>query len=59
LRLGKSSRVHHGLKKYTEDHLIESKGLTATDDLNSLFKSKPVIATTCLGVNNHPATVNR
>ena len=59
LRLGKKSKVHHDLKEHSEDFLIESRGITTPEKLSHLYKSQPVIATTCLGANNHPGLQER
>ena len=59
LRLGKTSRVHTDLKEFTEDYLIEKENITDVEQLGNLYHSQPVIATTCLGANNHPCFKNR
>jgi hypothetical protein len=59
LRLGKRSKVHDDLKEHSEDYLIDTKGIKTTAELTQLYKSQPVIATTCLGANNHPCLQER
>ena len=59
LRLGKKSKVHHDLEEHSEDFLIDSKGITTPEKLTQLYRSQPVIATTCLGANNHPCLQER
>ena len=59
LRLGKRSKVHDDLKEHSEDYLIDTKGIKTTAELTQLYKSQPVIATTCLGANNHPCLQDR
>ena len=59
LRLGKTSRVHKSIQKFTEDNIIKTKNLLKVEELRSLYRSQPVIATTCLSVNNHPAFVDK
>ena len=53
LRLGRKSKVHTDLVKFSEDYLIESQNINTTQKLDNFFKKQPVIATTCLGANNH------
>ena len=59
LRLGRKSKVHEDLKDYCEDYLIDTKAIKTTEELKMLYKSQPVIATTCLGANNHPCLQER
>ena len=59
LRLGKSSRVHESIQKFTEDHIIKTKNLVKIEDLKALYRSQPVIASTCLSANNHPAFTDK
>ena len=59
LRLGKLSRIHEAIKEHSEDYIIKRKNLTEIEDLKRLYKSQPVIATTCLSANNHPAFNDR
>ena len=59
LRLGRKSKVHDDLKEHSEDYLIDTKGIKTTAELTQLYKSQPVIATTCLGANNHPCLQER
>lgn len=55
LRLGRSGRVHNELKCYSEDYLIKENKVVNPQELDRLYRSKPVVAITCLGASNHPA----
>ena len=59
LRLGRSNRVHEKIREFSEEYLIKAKNMKQVEDIDRLYQSQPVIATTCLGANNHPAFVNR
>ena len=59
LRLGRSNRVHEKIREFSEEYLINAKNMKQVEDIDRLYQSQPVIATTCLGANNHPAFVNR
>ena len=59
LRLGKKSKIHDDLKEHSEDYLIDAKNINTPEELSKLYRSQPVIATTCLGANNHPCLQQR
>lgn len=51
LRLGSTLRVHPSIRPYTPGHVCSS--LNTVQSIEGIYHSKPVVATTCLGVN-HP-----
>ncbi|CAG0883234.1 unnamed protein product [Darwinula stevensoni] len=56
LRLGRASRVHPQVLPHSEAVLASS--LSTLEELERLYMSKPVVATTCLGVR-HPLLTRR
>ncbi|KAJ7324266.1 hypothetical protein JRQ81_017286 [Phrynocephalus forsythii] len=53
LRLGRVQKVHPDIKKFTEEEICRSKCIKTVAQLEELYHSQPVIATTCMGIN-HP-----
>lgn len=51
LRLGSALRVHPSIQPYTPAHMCCS--LSTVQSIEDVYHSKPVVATTCLGIN-HP-----
>uniref|UniRef100_A0A8C6X2Y3 DNA replication ATP-dependent helicase/nuclease n=1 Tax=Naja naja TaxID=35670 RepID=A0A8C6X2Y3_NAJNA len=53
LRLGRAQKVHPDIKRFTEEEICRSKCIKTVAQLEELYQSQPVIATTCMGIN-HP-----
>ncbi|XP_067996252.1 DNA replication ATP-dependent helicase/nuclease DNA2 [Melanerpes formicivorus] len=53
LRLGRAQKVHPDIQKYTEEEICRSKSIKCVTDLEEVYNSQPVVATSCMGVN-HP-----
>ncbi|XP_053161315.1 DNA replication ATP-dependent helicase/nuclease DNA2 [Hemicordylus capensis] len=53
LRLGRAQKVHPDLRKFTEEEICRSKCIKTVTQLEELYHSQPVVATTCMGIN-HP-----
>ncbi|ETE67486.1 DNA2-like helicase, partial [Ophiophagus hannah] len=53
LRLGRAQKVHPDIKRFTEEEICKSKCIKTVAQLEELYQSQPVIATTCMGIN-HP-----
>ncbi|XP_069720229.1 DNA replication ATP-dependent helicase/nuclease DNA2 [Phaenicophaeus curvirostris] len=58
LRLGRAQKVHPDIWKYTEEEIYRSKSIKSVADLEELYNSQPVVATSCMGVN-HPIFVRK
>jgi len=50
IRVGRLERVHPELHRYTAERL--TKSVTTVDQLDELYRSKSVVATTCLAMNH-------
>ncbi|KAM9232983.1 DNA replication ATP-dependent helicase/nuclease DNA2 [Leptosomus discolor] len=55
LRLGRAQKVHPDIQKFTEEEICRSKSVT---DLEEVYNSQPVVATSCMGIN-HPIFVRK
>ncbi|XP_061491165.1 DNA replication ATP-dependent helicase/nuclease DNA2 [Rhineura floridana] len=53
LRLGRPQKVHPAIQKFTEEEICRSECIKTVADLEELYNSQPVVATTCMGIN-HP-----
>ncbi|KAM3666224.1 DNA replication ATP-dependent helicase/nuclease DNA2 isoform 2-T2 [Ammospiza maritima maritima] len=53
LRLGRAQKVHPDIQKYTEEEICRSRSIKSVTDLEEVYNSQPVVATSCMGVN-HP-----
>ncbi|XP_066477496.1 DNA replication ATP-dependent helicase/nuclease DNA2 [Tiliqua scincoides] len=53
LRLGRAQKVHPDIQKFTEEEICRSKSIKTVAQLEELYNSQPVVATTCMGIN-HP-----
>ncbi|XP_028585253.2 DNA replication ATP-dependent helicase/nuclease DNA2 isoform X1 [Podarcis muralis] len=53
LRLGRVQKVHPAIQKFTEEEICRSKCIKTVADLEELYRSQPVVATTCMGIK-HP-----
>uniref|UniRef100_A0A8D2LNV7 DNA replication ATP-dependent helicase/nuclease n=1 Tax=Varanus komodoensis TaxID=61221 RepID=A0A8D2LNV7_VARKO len=53
LRLGRAQKVHPDIRKFTEEEICKSKCINTVTQLEELYNSQPVVATTCMGIN-HP-----
>ncbi|XP_062832309.1 DNA replication ATP-dependent helicase/nuclease DNA2 isoform X1 [Anolis carolinensis] len=53
LRLGRAQKVHPDIRKFTEEEICKSNCIKTVADLEKLYHSQPVVATTCMGTN-HP-----
>ncbi|XP_026528506.1 DNA replication ATP-dependent helicase/nuclease DNA2 [Notechis scutatus] len=53
LRLGRAQKVHPDIKRFTEEEISRSKCIKTVAQLEELYQSQQVIATTCMGIN-HP-----
>ncbi|XP_037077017.1 DNA replication ATP-dependent helicase/nuclease DNA2-like [Pollicipes pollicipes] len=51
VRLGRASRVHSDLQAFCSERLTDR--LTTPEQLAEFYEARPVVATTCLGIN-HP-----
>uniref|UniRef100_A0A8B9SDU7 DNA replication ATP-dependent helicase/nuclease DNA2 n=1 Tax=Apteryx owenii TaxID=8824 RepID=A0A8B9SDU7_APTOW len=58
LRLGRAQKVHPDIRKFTEEEICRSKSIKSVTDLEELYNSQPVVATSCMGVN-HPIFVRK
>ncbi|OWK56050.1 DNA replication ATP-dependent helicase/nuclease DNA2, partial [Lonchura striata] len=58
LRLGQAQKVHPDIQKYTEEEICRSRSIKSVTDLEELYNSQPVVATSCMGVN-HPIFVQK
>uniref|UniRef100_A0A8C3Y032 DNA replication ATP-dependent helicase/nuclease n=1 Tax=Catharus ustulatus TaxID=91951 RepID=A0A8C3Y032_CATUS len=58
LRLGRAQKVHPDIQKYTEEEICRSRSIKSVTDLEELYNSQPVVATSCMGVN-HPILVRK
>ncbi|XP_054838935.1 DNA replication ATP-dependent helicase/nuclease DNA2 [Eublepharis macularius] len=53
LRLGRAQKVHPDIRKFTEEEICRSKSIKTVAQLEELYGSQPIVATTCMGIN-HP-----
>uniref|UniRef100_A0A8C3NI57 DNA replication ATP-dependent helicase/nuclease n=1 Tax=Geospiza parvula TaxID=87175 RepID=A0A8C3NI57_GEOPR len=53
LKLAKFKKVHPDIQKYTEEEICRSRSIKSVTDLEEVYNSQPVVATSCMGVN-HP-----
>lgn len=53
LRLGQAQKVHPDIRRFTEEEVCGSKGVQSLAELEELYGSLLIVATTCMGVN-HP-----
>ncbi|XP_074965605.1 DNA replication ATP-dependent helicase/nuclease DNA2 isoform X2 [Phalacrocorax aristotelis] len=58
LRLGRAQKVHPDIRKFTEEEICRSKSIKSVTDLEDIYNSQPVVATSCMGVN-HPIFVQK
>uniref|UniRef100_A0A8C8AGL0 DNA replication ATP-dependent helicase/nuclease n=1 Tax=Otus sunia TaxID=257818 RepID=A0A8C8AGL0_9STRI len=58
LRLGRAQKVHPDIRKFTEEEIFRSKSIKSVTDLEEIYSSQPVVATSCMGVN-HPIFVQK
>ncbi|OPJ84724.1 DNA replication ATP-dependent helicase/nuclease DNA2 [Patagioenas fasciata monilis] len=58
LRLGRAQKVHPDIRKFTEEEICRSKSIKSVMDLEEVYNSQPVVATSCMGVN-HPIFVQK
>ncbi|KAL2303290.1 hypothetical protein Nmel_010755, partial [Mimus melanotis] len=58
LRLGRAQKVHPDIRKYTEEEICRSRSIKSVTDLEEVYNSQPVVATSCMGVN-HPIFVRK
>ncbi|XP_075361450.1 DNA replication ATP-dependent helicase/nuclease DNA2 isoform X2 [Mycteria americana] len=58
LRLGRAQKVHPDIRKFTEEEICRSKSIKSVTDLEEVYNSQPVVATSCMGVN-HPIFVQK
>ncbi|XP_061229796.1 DNA replication ATP-dependent helicase/nuclease DNA2 [Neopsephotus bourkii] len=58
LRLGRAQKVHPDIRKFTEEEIFRSKSIKSVADLEKVYNSQAVVATSCMGVN-HPIFVQR
>ncbi|XP_062486450.1 DNA replication ATP-dependent helicase/nuclease DNA2 [Pezoporus occidentalis] len=58
LRLGRAQKVHPDIRKFTEEEIFRSKSIRSVADLEKVYNSQAVVATSCMGVN-HPIFVQR
>ncbi|XP_037256405.1 DNA replication ATP-dependent helicase/nuclease DNA2 isoform X1 [Falco biarmicus] len=58
LRLGRAQKVHPDIRKFTEEEICKSKSIKSVTDLEEVYNSQPVVATSCMGVN-HPIFVQK
>ncbi|XP_078060922.1 DNA replication ATP-dependent helicase/nuclease DNA2 [Mustelus asterias] len=53
LRLGRYQKVHPDIRKFTDEHICRRKSIQTLTELEELYKSELVVATTCMGMK-HP-----
>ncbi|XP_065527044.1 DNA replication ATP-dependent helicase/nuclease DNA2 isoform X2 [Lathamus discolor] len=58
LRLGRAQKVHPDIRKFTEEEILRSKSIKSVADLEKVYNSQAVVATSCMGVN-HPVFAQR
>ncbi|XP_008495874.2 DNA replication ATP-dependent helicase/nuclease DNA2 [Calypte anna] len=58
LRLGRAQKVHPDIRKFTEEEICRSRSIKSVTDLEEIYNSQPVVATSCMGVN-HPIFVQK
>ncbi|KFQ76937.1 DNA replication ATP-dependent helicase/nuclease DNA2, partial [Phaethon lepturus] len=58
LRLGRAQKVHPDIRKFTEEEICRSKSIKSVTDLEEVYNSQPVVATSCMGVN-HPIFIQK
>ncbi|KAI1231636.1 hypothetical protein IHE44_0007713, partial [Lamprotornis superbus] len=58
LRLGRAQKVHPDIQRYTEEEICRSRSIKSVTDLEEVYNSQPVVATSCMGVN-HPIFVRK
>ncbi|XP_069651860.1 DNA replication ATP-dependent helicase/nuclease DNA2 isoform X1 [Haliaeetus albicilla] len=58
LRLGRAQKVHPDIQKFTEEEICRSKSIKSVTELEEVYNSQPVVATSCMGVN-HPIFVQK
>uniref|UniRef100_A0A8C5PYZ8 DNA replication ATP-dependent helicase/nuclease n=1 Tax=Leptobrachium leishanense TaxID=445787 RepID=A0A8C5PYZ8_9ANUR len=58
LRLGRSQKIHPSIQKFGEEEICKVKSIKSLSNLQELYDSQPVVATTCMGVN-HPIFTRR
>ncbi|XP_069064158.1 DNA replication ATP-dependent helicase/nuclease DNA2 isoform X1 [Pleurodeles waltl] len=58
LRLGQAQKVHPDVRHFTEEEVCRSQSINSLAQLEELYSSQPVVATTCMGAN-HPIFTRR
>ncbi|XP_053547814.1 DNA replication ATP-dependent helicase/nuclease DNA2 [Bombina bombina] len=53
LRLGRMQKIHRDVQKFSEEEICRNNSINTLSDLENLYNSQPVVATTCMGVR-HP-----
>ncbi|XP_060698286.1 DNA replication ATP-dependent helicase/nuclease DNA2 isoform X1 [Hemiscyllium ocellatum] len=53
LRLGRYQKVHPDIQKFTDEDICRRKSIQTLTELEDLYKSELVVATTCMGMK-HP-----
>ncbi|GCB79900.1 hypothetical protein scyTo_0016059, partial [Scyliorhinus torazame] len=53
LRLGRYQKVHPDIRKFTDEDICRRQSIRTLTELKELYKSKLVVATTCMGMK-HP-----
>ncbi|XP_069756973.1 DNA replication ATP-dependent helicase/nuclease DNA2 isoform X2 [Narcine bancroftii] len=53
LRLGQKQKVHSDIQKFTDEDICKRKSIRSLTELEVLYKSELVVATTCMGMK-HP-----
>ncbi|XP_078421971.1 DNA replication ATP-dependent helicase/nuclease DNA2 isoform X2 [Cetorhinus maximus] len=53
LRLGRYQKVHPDIRKFTDEDICRRKSIQTLTELEGLYKSELVVATTCMGMK-HP-----
>lgn len=53
LRLGRKQKVHSDIQKFTDEEICKRKAIRNLAELEGLYKSELVVATTCMGMK-HP-----
>ncbi|XP_072414096.1 DNA replication ATP-dependent helicase/nuclease DNA2 isoform X2 [Chiloscyllium punctatum] len=53
LRLGRYQKVHPDIRKFTDEDICRRKSIQTLTELEELYKSELVVATTCMGMK-HP-----
>ncbi|XP_078269252.1 DNA replication ATP-dependent helicase/nuclease DNA2 [Rhinoraja longicauda] len=53
LRLGRKQKVHPDIQQFTDEEICKRKAIRSLAELEGLYKSELVVATTCMGMK-HP-----